>query len=319
MKLLDFRAEQGRRWDEFLSRTAQGVFLHSRQFLTYHGSRFKDVSLMVENESGQLRAVFPAAEASDDPLSVVSHPGLTYGGLLHDSSCGADEVMEMAQAVCAAYRERGYRDLVYKAVPAHLHRWMVHCDLYAVWRVGGVLMRRDLWNVIDLTQPRQMSDKHRRNYQTAAKAGLYAERLAAEKYGEFYSVLSESLRDRHDTAPVHSSEEMVELQGRFPETIHLHGCYVPGGELVAGVWAFKFGAAGWHTQYIATTARGRKLCATDFVVEDLVRLAEAEGVRTFSFGSSTDNAGTRLNAGLFAFKSGFGGGAVVHDFYKIAL
>ena len=39
----------------------------------------------------------------------------------------------------------------------------------------------------------------------------------------------------------------------------------------------------------------------------------------FSFGISTENNGTVLNEGLLAYKEGFGGSTLVHDFYRLAL
>jgi lipid II:glycine glycyltransferase (peptidoglycan interpeptide bridge formation enzyme) len=78
------------------------------------------------------------------------------------------------------------------------------------------------------------------------------------------------------------------------------------------------GMQAWHTQYIASTADGRDLCATHLLFDGIIQEAEKRGVRFVSFGRSSEEGG-RLNRGLFAFKSGFGAGAVCHDTYLVSL
>lgn len=319
MRITPLEEKDALRWDQFVPKTAQGVFLHSRRFLSYHGDRFKDASLLIENDKGQLRGLFPAAQALGDETRVVSHPGATYGGLLHDPGCRADEVMEMIAGIQAWCREQGYRTLTYKAVPLHVQSQVVQSDLYALWREGGNLVRRDLWNVLDLSQPRSLSKGHNWGYKKAMKNGLEVVELDANGYAPFHKMLAEGLMERYDTQPVHTLDELLDLQQRFPEEIQLWGCHTPEGELVAGTWLFKLHTRCWHTQYITASGKGRELFATDLLLEELVNRAQKTGVAFFSFGCSTDDGGQNLNSGLFSFKAGFGAGAVVQDFYSVEL
>lgn len=319
MKITSLAETDVARWDQFVPKTAQGVFLHSRRFLAYHGTRFRDVSLLIENDKGQLRGLFPAAQALNEETRVVSHPGITYGGLLQDPGCRADEIMTMTASIRAWYRELGYRTLTYKAVPHHIQRQVVQSDLYAIWREGGKLARRDLWNVLDLSQPRNLSKGHNWGYKKAMKSDLKVDVLETDAYEPFHKLLTEGLAERHDTRPVHTLEELLELQQRFPGEIQLWGCKTPESEIIAGAWLFKLHTGCWHTQYITANAKGRELFATDLLLEELVSLAGKAGVTRFSFGCSTDDGGQSLNAGLFSFKAGFGAGAVVQDFYELEL
>ena len=43
------------------------------------------------------------------------------------------------------------------------------------------------------------------------------------------------------------------------------------------------------------------------------------GLQDFDFGISTEAEGMILNEGLYRFKSEFGGGGVVHEFYEMRL
>ena len=319
MKTTAFDGADSIRWDTVVQDTAQGTFLHSRKFLTYHGNRFKDLSLFIENDAGKIYGLFPAAEAPNEDRLVVSHPGITHGGLLHLPRCRADEVKEMLAVVLDKYAKAGYRAVLYKAVPLHVQRQIIQSDIYAVWCAGGKLVRRDLWNVIDLLQPRKTSKGHHWSVQRAKKFGLTGTILPQAEYADFHSMLTTGLWGRYGTKPPHSIDEMLDLQNRFPNAIELWGCHEPDGSLVAGVWLFKLHENCWHTQYITSNPTGRELCATDLLLEEVIHAAQVSKVRYFSFGASTDNEGSDLNAGLFSFKAGFGAGAIAHDFYRIEL
>ena len=69
-------------WDEFCAGAVNATFLHTRRFLSYHGDRFKDMSVLMM-ESGKPVGLFPAAESLSDSKVVISHPGITYGGIVH--------------------------------------------------------------------------------------------------------------------------------------------------------------------------------------------------------------------------------------------
>jgi hypothetical protein len=71
-----------------------------------------------------------------------------------------------------------------------------------------------------------------------------------------------------------------------------------------------------HAQYIASDAFAREHGLLDAVFDHLVR-AEAGSAVYFDFGISTEKDGTWLNQGLVQYKEGFGGRAVVQEFYEI--
>jgi hypothetical protein len=319
MKVMRYQDSDAARWDDFVLGFNRGVFLQTRRYLSYHGDRFGDCSLLIANDDAGLRAVLPAAEAPDDARCVVSHPGATYGSLILHPGSTPDEVVAILDLVCRHYKDSGYRKLVYRALPSHILRPHQAADVYGVWRAGGALVRRDLWNVIDLSAPRRFSKGRKWGIKKAIKAGVRVRPLVAADYGAFHQLLSENLRDRHGTKPTHSLAELERLQLLFPTQIELWGASGHDGELLAGVWLFKLSPHCWHTQYIASNARGRDMCAVDLLCSVLLEQATEAGAGCFSFGASTEMQGCKLNAGLYAFKAGFGEGSAVQDFYEFAL
>ncbi len=133
-------------------------------------------------------------------------------------------------------------------------------------------------------------------------------------YAAFIDLLCEVLQERHGAVPVHTAEELELLAGRFPDNIKLYAAQKDGA-MLAGTVIFDNGAT-VHTQYMMNTAQGRTMGALDSLIDHL--LTEVyDGRRYFDFGISNEDGGRYLNRGLAAQKEGFGGRAVVHDFYEV--
>lgn len=67
-----------------------------------------------------------------------------------------------------------------------------------------------------------------------------------------------------------------------------------------------------HTQYMASSDKGREIGALDLVVSTLLDKYR-ENKLYFDFGISTENDGFTLNEGLIAQKESFGGRVCVYE------
>ena len=303
-------------WDEFIAETPMANFLHSRRYLSYHAERFQDISLLIRDEKGRLVGLFLAAVDLVNQKCVVSHPGITYGGMLRkDSLCG-EQILEAFEVVRRYYAAQGFEKLRYKAVPYIYHQSPASDDLYALFRLGAVRYRCDLSCVIDLNNRPLASQRRQRGLNKALKQGIEVkEGTDLAKY--LWVVLEDNLAQKHGIRPVHSVEEILYLHSLFPQNIK----FVFGllnSEVIAGVVLFVSPLV-VHAQYIASSIFGYKFSALDAVFEHCIEKAKAEKARYFSFGISTENEGQYLNQGLHQFKREFGGGGVIHEFYEIVL
>lgn len=320
MKVRPYAEGDAAKWDELVGRSACGTFLHTRRFLSYHGSRFKDMSLVCEDGKHRVIGVFPAAVKPGDPGCVASHPGATYGGLLTRPGTTAAEIEELLDAVVGHYRAAGLKSLEYKSVPPHFHSSFEQLDQHAIWKRGAQVARRDLWSVLSMGDPPGYSKGHKWAIGRAKKSGVIVRSAADDaSYRAFHAMLEARLAEAHGALPVHSAEELLMLRDRFPRNIALWLARDEDGRCLAGCWIFMFGERAWHTQYIVSTEEGRKRCATHLVVDSAIGRAEKDRVAFFSFGASTESGGRQLNTGLLGFKSGFGAGAVCHDVYSLRL
>jgi hypothetical protein len=303
-------------WDRLTAESWNGTFLHERRFLAYHRDRFQDLSLTVEDDRGQIIAVFPAALDPHHTDTVVSHPGLTYGGVVHGGALRGALMLEALQNICGLYREMGLRHLRYKAVPYIYHVVPSGDDLYALFRLGAVRYRCDLSAAIDLDARRKPSKLRRRDLGKAQRAGVNV--TFGPKYLEpFWAVLEENLMTKHNARPVHTLEEITYLQSRFPEQIR---CLVGivGHRVAAGVVLFQTPRV-VHVQYSASTAEGNSVGASTAVIDFAMEKGIDLGARYFDFGVSNEQEGRILNEGLYQFKTSFGAGGVAQEFYEVVL
>jgi hypothetical protein len=302
-------------WDELVGLSPMATFLHSRRFLGYHGDRFDDASMLIRDE-GKLLGVIPAAADPADPESVVSHPGATFGGIVHDGALGGERMLESLTALSAAYGERSFRRLVYKAVPSIYHQVPSADDLYALFRLGARRTRVDLSSAIDLAHRRRPSSRRRRGLKKARDAGLQIEESPG-LVPDLWRLVEENLQSRHGVSPVHSLGEITALGELFPEDMRFL-CATLDGQVVAGTVLFLSPNV-MHVQYNAAAEAGRDIGALDGLFEHCFEEAGRLGAGFLDFGISTESQGRELNHSLYEFKTEFGGGGVAHEFYELDL
>ncbi len=310
-----FEVGDAERWDAFCVSARPATFLHSRNFLSYHGERFRDRSLLLFEESGELLGLFPAAVDPSDERSIVSHPGCTYGGFVHHGALAGDAMVAALCTVAAHYAAGGAKRLVYKPVPFFYHQGPAQDDLWALFRLGAQRTRCDLSSTIDLDNQLPRSSRRKRSLSKAKKAGVTLVEGSAH-LAALWAVLGENLDRKHGSVPVHRFDEIRLLADRFPKQINCVGAMLEGS-LIAGVVLFNTPLTR-HAQYIAASDEGQRVSALDAVFDQCISVARESGQRWFDFGISNERDG-RLNKGLHRFKSEFGSGGAVHEHYELPL
>jgi Acetyltransferase (GNAT) domain len=303
-------------WDELVARSCNGTMLHTRRFLSYHGDRFRDRSLLVTDARERIVGALPAAEDQADPSVVTSHPGLTYGGLVHSGALSGGSMIDVLETIAAHYRCLGYTRWRYKAVPAIYQSIPAADDLYALFRLGASRYRCDLAAVVGLDRGRPLSRQRSRGLKQALRAGVRVED-GWRNIAAFWRVLETNLARRHNSAPTHSLAEIEYLHDRFPGSFFLVVAKI-GDSLVGGDVHTIEGPV-MQGRYTATTDEGRAACATDLLLDRGVALAREQGCRFFSFGTSTFDEGRALNESQYEFKISFGATGLVHDHYELSL
>lgn len=297
-------------WDGVVDASKNGTFMLKRGYVDYHADRFEDASVTFF-EDGEPVAVMPASRHGDE---VRSHGGLTYGGIVCGRWMTAAKMLEVFGALKRHLAGIGAKTLIYKRVPSIYYTYPSDEDLYALFRNGAELVRRDISSVIDLADPIPFASVRKRWAKKAAAKGLEVRRT--EDWGGYLDMLGAVLQARHGVRPPHSADELKLLASRFPDAVKLFGAF-RGEEMLAGVLIFDTPRV-VHAQYIANSEEGRNVGALDLVMDWLIHTYSA-GKRYFDFGISTENGGMLLNTGLVSQKEMFGGRGVAYDHYRLAV
>ncbi len=309
-----YAQEHESEWEAFCANAVNATFLHTRRFLSYHGDRLKDASLLLKDD-GKLVGVFSAAEAPSEPGLVVSHPGATYGGIVDQGRLRGIRMIEALTAIKDYYQGLGYQRLLYKPVPFIYTLSCAQDDLYALFRLGATRVRCDLSSAVNFAHRLAPSERRKRGLKKALKAVTLSNDTAL--LPALWGVLADNLARKHDAKPVHSLAELTMLQERFAQNIVLR-CALIDGKVEAGIVFFN-SATVWHAQYIAASSAAYDVSALDAVFDSAMLDAHAAGARYFDFGTSNESGGQVLNEGLYGFKSEFGGGGVAHEYYELPL
>ncbi len=316
MEIIPYADSSAARWDEFVARAPMATFLHSRRYLSYHGDRFTDESLLVEDDKQRLVGLLPAAIDPALKTRVVSHPGITYGGMLHNGKLRGEQMVEALSHVRSYYAEQGFASLRYKAVPLIYHQSPSADDSYALFRHDAVHYRCDLSCAIDLAHRQARSERRKRGLKKAMKEGIQISE-GADFVELLWEVVTDNLTRKYGLKPVHSVSEITHLASLFPDNIRFVVALLKE-RVVAGVVLFATTQA-IHAQYTASSAAGYETCALDAVFEHCIKQTASAGIRYFDFGNSNEQEGRVLNTDLYQFKSEFGASGVIHDFYELPL
>jgi len=295
-------------WDDFIARAKNGHFFFQRGYMDYHADRFTDHSLLFFHED-DLIAVLPA-NVRDGILS--SHGGLTFGGVVSSERMRAAIMLELFEQLKLYLREQGVERVIYKAVPHIYHRVPAEEDLYALFRAGARLIRRDISSTIRMTT--RLEPTKGRKWSTRRARGNSLEIGRSHDFRAFMAVEEDNLLRKYNVRPTHTAAEMELLAGRFPDNIQLYTAS-RGGVLLGGVLLYRSDCVD-HAQYIASTEEGRGLFVLDAIMDVLLNEVCAK-TPYFDFGISTEEGGRRLNVGLIDNKESYGARAIAYDFYEL--
>ena len=312
VEIIRYDATMAAQWNELARQCRNSTFQHQRGYMDYHSDRFTDCSLIALH-NGKPRALLPANVDGD---TLWSHRGLTFGSwLVPPKHFDVTVMIEVMDATVAWMKDNGLKRLVYKAVPHIYHRYPCEEDLYALFRHHASLIETNISTTIDLSCPLPLDRGNKSGANAARKAGITVG--PSEDWQQYWHLLSSLLDERYDTRPVHTLDEILLLQSRFPDDIRLYTATLDG-ELLAGVVMY-LSAPVAHCQYIGASPRGKESKALTLLFDYLIQESTRLGFRYFDFGISNEDHGRYLNEGLVRQKSRLGGRGIVYNTFEITL
>ncbi|HYD92254.1 MAG TPA: FemAB family protein, partial [Flavobacterium sp.] len=284
------------------------TFLFHRDFMEYHSDRFRDFSLLIF-EGEKLVAVMPANRAGE---VLHSHQGLTYGGLVLETSIGGEKVEEIFKALRDYLNDAGINSIKIKQILSIYHKTPAYELDYILYKHGGGLYRKDMNLAIDYSRPLAISKSKLKHFRRISAIGL--EIRMDNDFGAFWNnVLIPRLAEKHNAKPVHTLDEIKLLHDRFPKNIIQYNVYHKD-RILAGITLFNFENV-VKSQYGATTNEGEKLRALDYLFITLIEEFK-DKTSFFDMGTVTEGDGD-YNKGLLKQKEELGCSIYTQDFYEI--
>ena len=310
-EIVRYSAAKANEWNQFVAQSKNGTFLFDRRFMDYHADRFRDHSLMIYRDR-RLYALLPANE-KDGVL--ITHGGLTYGGLVMSRQCSAKGVLDVFTTMNDYLRHQDFHHVIYKAIPWIYHQLPAEEDLYALTSVCNArLTIRDISSAIVATRRMKFAESRRSGLRKAQRAGLTI--AESDDVETFWHILNDNLTTKYAVRPVHTADELRLLRSSFPDRIRLWLVY-RGQTPVGGTLLFLTPQV-LHTQYISATPEGKAIGAIDLLFDHLINNVYAD-CPYIDFGKSTVSDSADLNEQLIFQKEGFGGRAVCYDTYEYDL
>lgn len=295
-------------WNDFLVNAKNNHFFFHRDYLAYHGNRFEDFSLLIYDAKGKLIALLPA---NIDDNILYSHQGLTYGGFIVNDNMKVEIMLEIFEAIKTYLKEQNIQKVIYKTIPYIHHLKPAEEDLYALFIQNATLIQRDIGAAVNLLKPLKYSNGRKWSLKKAKNEGFTIEE--SQDFASFWTLLEAILKHQHDSKPVHSLEEIEQLNTLFPKNIKLF-LTKKEDKILAGGIIFDNPEI-THLQYVANSNEGRQIGALDFLIDHLMR-ETCKDKKYFDFGTSNEENGRVLNRGLIDQKERFGARAVANDRYE---
>lgn len=311
LEIIKYEESHKKEWDDFCKQSKNSTFLFYRDYMEYHKEKFVDASVLVLNK-GKVVALFPCTSNSD---KVISHGGLTYGGIIVKKDMRTPLFLEVFDELILYFKSLDFKNLIIKPLPNIFTPIMSQELDYALFKVGAKLVKRDLSTVINLSERGKLSKGRKWIINKAKKSALEVQE--SQDFTQFLE-LQNSVLEKHEALAVHNVAELEHLKTLFPDNVKLIFTVNGSDDLLAAGLLFIFDNV-VHTQYLATSNEGKNVGALDLLIEQQIEYYKANNKAYFSFGISTTNQGLDFNEGLCQQKESFGGSAIVIDTYEIEL
>lgn len=295
-------------WNALIKDSRNGTFLFEREFMEYHAGRFDDFSLLVYDEKKCL-AVLPAHRIEN---KLYSHKGLTYGGLIVRKSLKFAKVAICMRSIMTYLDSRKIDEFEVTLTPYIYHQQPSDDLVYILHELEAKLVRKQL-NTTVRTAAYQLQSNRKEGVKKAVKQGLEI-REDQDLRPFWQDILVPNLKNRYQTQPVHSEEEIQFLKSKFPNQIRQFSVY-QGNQMVAGATLFVMDRV-VHVQYIASDTNRQQLGGLDYLFDYLISIVFA-AIPYFDFGTSHDNSSKGINMNLLYWKECFGGRGVGQDTYRV--
>jgi hypothetical protein len=319
MRIIRYTSALQEEWDDFVrNRSRNGTIFHEQRFLSYHGNRFEDCSIMVaEGKESDILAVIPSAVITEgDARGVVSHPGSTYGGIIFREDLKVHTLKDVINAALGYYYGNIGAGFFKVILQEEFHTADTFCDLvYLLWHRGFTLNTKEIGACKDLREEsfekyRDTTKQYVRSRKDSRLGISHDTASDIEGMTASYRLLEDNLRNRYGKKPTHSIEELLNLKKLMGDRIMFFSSRYKN-EIIASVIVFELNRKVVHDFYIAQNYEFAHLNALIGLFHYIFEYYRSRGFHFFNFGISSRVKWIKW--GILDFKEQFGVKIVTRD------
>lgn len=303
-------------WDKFVESSDNGTIFHKRRFLSYHpADRFPDASLVFKKDN-KLFALFPATIIERDGERVLSsHSGASYGGVAYPSNLNLRDSFDLVECIIEYAKQEHCKRIQITPPPIiYQSKYSNYFD-FALIKNKFQFLKRELTSVVQLDFPKdELLSMYKPEARTSVKKAMKkgVEVVECEQFAEYYEILKNNLKMRHNVSPTHTLDELLKLKSLFPTRIRLWGAFLED-KLIAGVCNFSANDKVVLAFYISHNEDYQEYRPVNLLFYEIMKRYQEEGFKFLDFGLFTVNMDP--NWGLARFKENFGARGIFRDSY----
>ncbi|MBD5530575.1 MAG: GNAT family N-acetyltransferase [Lachnospiraceae bacterium] len=324
-KVQQYTDDKEEQWDRFVEEDCvNGTFLQTRRFLNYHPvGRFEDCSYMIFDKKGNLAAVCPACQVTENGEKVFySHKGSTFGGILISHRYySLEKVLDIIESIEKEAGNQRFNRMILKITPdlfceesGDLLQYALYYRKYKVYNELNLVIDYASYKEDILSNFSQGKRTHVHNCEKQDCS--LKELLDDEEIIQGHHILSENLA-KYDLKPVHTGEELLNLKNNvIKNEIGFFGVYLDK-KMIAFSTMFYFNKARVaHSQYISASQEYNALSPMTYMYYCMIEEMKKRGFDKLSWGITTEHLGLEINMGLTKSKEAFGSRYCLNQIYE---
>lgn len=322
LKIIKYNSELEKQWDEFVSSSINGTFLHKRSFFNANDANDNDDCSFLILKKNKVICLIPGCLLNDGNKNTYhSHPRATYGGFIFNDKVGTVESVQIVDLLINALKEYSCSKVIIRNPFRIFYKNISDEFEYAMWFHNFYVQSRELEIYIPLNTS---SNSKLPNYENGTKYNVKkAWKHVEVKEGtksdlkQFWDILTSNLKVKHNKTPTHSIDEISKLISTSGTTnFKLIGAY-KDEQLVGGCFMFIINDS-LHAQYIGQDDTYQEFRPINAVIDFIIQWGFENGYKYFNLGTANEG-GKTINQGLFHFKESFGGRGVLRETHELII